>query len=305
MAHKMHRRQFLSSAVLASLAVTASAFHKPAKQLKLSFSTLGCPDWTFDEIIAFAQQNGYKGIEVRGIKRELYLPKCPEFSSATAQDASRQKMKDAGLSFVNLGSSCTLHFPEGAERQKNLDEGKRFIDLAQALDCPYIRVFPNNFPKDQDRTATMDLIAGGLLQLAEYAKGSGVTVLLESHGDLVYINDLVTLMNKAKHKQVGLIWDMANMWSVTKEPPEAMYTQLKPFIRHTHIKDFRFDNGKPAYTLPGKGEAPMMQMIDLLAGGNYKGWYSFEWEKLWHPEIDAPEVAFVAYATMMKERFSR
>ena len=64
MAHKMHRRQFLSNAVLASLAVTATAFHKPAKQLKLSFSTLGCPDWSFDEIIAFAQHQGFLRIEL-------------------------------------------------------------------------------------------------------------------------------------------------------------------------------------------------------------------------------------------------
>jgi len=36
----------------------------------------------------------------------------------------------------------------------------------------------------------MDLMAGGLLTLAQYAKDSNVSVLIESHGDLVHIDDL-------------------------------------------------------------------------------------------------------------------
>jgi len=30
----------------------------------------------------------------------------------------------------------------------------------------------------------------------------------------------------------------------------------------------------------------------------YKGFYSFEWEKRWHPEIEEPEVAFAQYASV-------
>ena len=51
------------------------------------------------------------------------------------------------LQFVDLGSSATLHFADGAGREKNLDEGKRYIDLARQISCPYIRVFPTIFQK--------------------------------------------------------------------------------------------------------------------------------------------------------------
>ena len=40
-----------------------------------------------------------------------------------------------------------------------------------------------------------------------------------------------------------------------------------------------------------------------LAEGGYKGYYSFEWEKLWHPEIAEPEVALAHYPTAMKTHF--
>ena len=43
-----------------------------------------------------------------------------------------------------------MHFADKLIRQKNMDEGKRVIDLAEKLDSPYIRVFPNNLPKNED-----------------------------------------------------------------------------------------------------------------------------------------------------------
>ena len=40
---------------------------------------------------------------------------------------------------------------DGADRDKSIDEARRFIDLANEINCPYIRVFPNNLPKDVDK----------------------------------------------------------------------------------------------------------------------------------------------------------
>ena len=49
------RRQFLSRSVQAiGVAMLAQYIPAAAIDRKLSFSTLGCPDWTFDKIISFA-----------------------------------------------------------------------------------------------------------------------------------------------------------------------------------------------------------------------------------------------------------
>ncbi len=100
------------------------------------------------------------------------LTKVPEFSSPDAISLTLNKMKDRGLVFVDLGSSCALHFPKGEERTKNLDEAKRFIDLAEKLNCPYVRVFPNQLPKDRDRQESLNLIIEGLKELGEYASNT-------------------------------------------------------------------------------------------------------------------------------------
>jgi len=301
---KQSRKEFLqSSAILISSAFIPALLKFIKSKPLLSFSTLGCPDWEFSAIVDFAAQHNYNGIEVRGIKRQLDLSLCNEFRNAEQIAQTMKMMDDKNLKFVDLGSSATMHFPEGDERKKNLDEGKRFIDLAHQLKCPFVRVFPNIIPKDQGRDAVMDLIIKGLLELADHAKGSDVTVVIESHGDLVHIDDLEKVMKSAAHEHVGMIWDVANMWTITKEPVSEVHTRLKRYIKHTHIKDAKLADGKINYVFLGQGDVPIFEAIDLLAKESYKGYYSFEWEKMWHPEIAASELAIAGYSKAMKEHW--
>ena len=51
----INRKHFLqSSAVLLAAAVTGLSFDARDKKMLLSFSTLGCPDWSFKETVDFA-----------------------------------------------------------------------------------------------------------------------------------------------------------------------------------------------------------------------------------------------------------
>jgi sugar phosphate isomerase/epimerase len=294
------RRDFLqTSALLLATAVAGSSFDFKKKKPLLAFTTLGCPDWNFQQIAEFAAEHGYKGIELRGLKRQIDLTKCNELNQD--REATLKIMKDKKLQFVDLGSSATLHFPEGAEREKHLADGRAYIDLAQQLNCPNVRVYPNLFPKDRDKNATMALIAKGLLELGEYAKGKNIKVLMETHGDAVWTEDIEKIMQAAAHPNVGIVWDICNMWTITKESPEDMYRKLKNYIHHTHIKDAKLVDGKPQYVFMGQGVVPIFEAIRILVKDGYKGYYSFEWEKLWHPELAEPEMAFADYAKVMKQ----
>jgi sugar phosphate isomerase/epimerase len=295
----LSRKEFIKgSALLAGAAFTGLAFEQTRKPL-LSFSTLGCPDWTFKQIVDFAAANNYGALEIRGIQREMNLARSPDFSSPERIKASLALMKEKGLRFINLGTSATMHHPEGAEREKAMVEAKTNIDLAQQLNCPYIRVFPDRLPKEFDKNVTLALISKGLFALGDYAKQRNVTVLMETHGDLVKSDDLLTVMRAAEHPNVGLVWDAVNMWTVTKEPPAQMYSKLKKYIRHTHIKDAKLTDKEPIYVLIGKGDAPIHDVVNMLKKDRYPGYYSFEWEKLWHPELAGPEIALADYPKVM------
>lgn len=300
------RKQFLhtSAMLFGAAALSNLPFEFKKEKIPLAFSTLGCPDWDFNKITDYAVKHEYTGIELRGLKREIYLPKCPEFSSPKNIEQVLKIMKDKKLRFVDLGSSSTLHFNEGEEREKNINDGKAFIDLAQQLNCPNVRVYPNLLPKDRDKDETMEFIVKGLLELGNYAKASGTMVLMETHGDLVWTHDVEKIMKDAAHSNVGLVWDPCNMWTITKEPPAEMYRILKKYIHHTHIKDAKLVDGKPQYVRLGQGEVPIFEAIDALAKSGYKGYYSFEWEKLWHPELEDPETVFADYPLAMKKHFN-
>jgi len=307
------RREVIKTALIGGLATlgeftpgidslgTLPAF--VAQKPKLSFSTLGCPKWDLATILDVAAKSGYQAVEFRGLQGELDLSKSPAFSTASRLKETRTQFADRRLRICNLGSSAQLHHADATKRRKNLDDARRFIDLAHQLDCPFVRVFPDALPTDQDRDETLGLISSGLLELGTYAKPSGVTVLLESHGELTRSDMLVQIMQAAKHPNVGLIWDIVNMWADASESPALVYQTLKPYIRHVHVKDARIVAGKHQYVQVGQGEAPLRAAIDVLKAGSYEGYYSFEWEKLWHPEIEDPERVIPQYPAAMKAYF--
>jgi sugar phosphate isomerase/epimerase len=290
------RRAFLeTSAGLMALAALNPLFGINKTRAKLAFSTLGCPDWSLKQIVNCSVENGYKGFEIRGLAGEMDLPKCLEFNKINLP-ASLRSIKDNDLKIINLGSSVNLHFAKEDKRKSNLEDAKRFIDLAVQLECPFVRVFPDDLPPDQSVEQTLDLIISGLVTLGEYAKGSKVTILLESHGKVVYKDMLLKIMSEANHPKVGLIWDFFNMWVVTKESPMEVFDTLGKYIKHVHIKDARLIDNKPAYCLIGEGVAPLEETMNSLKNNQYKGYYSFEWEKKWHPEIQDPEIALPHFA---------
>jgi predicted xylose isomerase-like sugar epimerase len=43
------------------------------------------------------------------------------------------------------------------------------------------------------------------------------------------------------------------------------------------------------------------RQIETLAKAGYRGYYSFEWEKRWHPDIEEPEVAISQYAEIASD----
>ncbi len=301
----INRREFLKHASLAlgGIVIADQALAKKKYVPHLSFSTLGCPKWSFMQIVNAAVEYGYEGIEIRGIQNYLDITKGPDFGSSKSIEASMKILNDKHLKVVSLDTSTNLHYLDAAKRKSNLDEAKRYIDLAHTLNCPYIRVFPDKLPKDQDRNATFELIISGLKELGEYAKGTNVSVLMETHGeDIVKSDDYLYIMKNADGPHVGLLWDIG-VCTVGNEPYSLFYGKLKQYIKHTHFHDFEIINGVHHLVLLGKGEIPLKEVVKLLETDNYQGFYSFEWEKRWLPDAEEPEIAFPQYIKEIKTYF--
>jgi sugar phosphate isomerase/epimerase len=293
------RRTFLAGLAAAGAPAIVRAQPKAAA-LPLSFSTLGCPKWPWRRILDQASQLGYAAIELRGIEMQMDLPSRPEFTGTRLAESVKD-LQALGLRISDLGASSRMHEADPKVRAAQLDEGRRFIDLAQRLQAPYIRVFGDRVPPDQPRADVIARVIEGLRTLGEHAKGSGVAVLLEAHGDYTDSPTLLELMKGAGMPSVALLWDAHHTFVSGKEPPSKTFAALGSYVRHTHLKDSRPDGNGVRYVLTGAGTVPVRETVAILKKAGYKGYYGFEWEKGWHPEIEDPEIAFPHFVKMMKE----
>ncbi|MBB6736056.1 sugar phosphate isomerase/epimerase, partial [Cohnella sp. CBP 2801] len=64
--------------------------------MKISFSTLACPDWSWERVLAEASRLGYDGIELRIVDGELDLPSSPRFRPERIGETLEQ-LEAAGL----------------------------------------------------------------------------------------------------------------------------------------------------------------------------------------------------------------
>lgn len=292
------RREFLesSAAILAASAWPGTVGW--GARLPIGFSTLGCPKWDWPQILDFAAAHGYASIELRGLQDTMDLPQRPEFAPDRLA-ATKAQLAQHELVVSDLGSSANMHEMDATKHAAQLDEGRRFIDLAQALGAPYVRVFGNQYVPGVARDEMLAHIARGLRELGDYAQGKSVTVLIESHGDFTDSPSLQSLLERAASPNVALLWDAHHTFVSGKEEPEETVRRLGSYIRHTHLKDSVAAGNDRRYVLTGTGTVPVRRQVEALQKIGYRGCYSFEWEKRWHPEIEEPEVAFAQYATVI------
>jgi sugar phosphate isomerase/epimerase len=296
----MHRRAFLHT-LAATLAVPPVLAQPRCGQAPLGFSTLGCPAWDWIPILDFAAKHGFASIELRGIQKAMDLTERPEFSPGRIQQ-SKKDLADRGLRVSCLGASARMHETEPDVLKAQMSEARRFIDLAAKLGAPYVRVFGDKLDAMR-REQVMAHVSAGLGGLGRYAGDRGVTVLIESHGDFVQSPALKELLERAASPHVALLWDAHHTYAAGKEEPEQTFAELRRYVRHTHLKDSRPGEKERQYVLTGEGDVPVKRQVQILAKAGYKGDYSFEWEKRWHPEISEPEVAFPHFARVVREYF--
>jgi sugar phosphate isomerase/epimerase len=295
------RREFVKLLAAAAL-VAPLAFGETIKsKVPLAFSTLGCPKWEWKKILDFAQQHGFAAIELRGLEGNLDLPAHPVFA-ADRMEQTKKEIKAANLKIACVSSSANLYMDDPTKRAKELADARRFIDLASTLGSPCVRVFGGKAESDKNPAPdaeTKARVAAGLRELGTYAGPRNVTVIIESHDHFTASTTLKDVLTQAASEHVGLLWDAHHTFATSNEDPESTVKQLGPWIRHTHLKDSVGSGEDRHYVLTGRGNVPVERQIKALEAIGYKGFYCFEWEKMWHPDIDEPEIAIADYARVV------
>src|SRR5437899_1575589 len=91
--------------------------------MKLCFSTLVCPLWSLDQMIAAATSAGVGGIDFRGIREEIDITKLSDFNDRL--DETLALLRASELALPCLNTSVTLVAPADRWAQM-LDECQRY-----------------------------------------------------------------------------------------------------------------------------------------------------------------------------------
>lgn len=294
------RRQFMQTLSFAALSQVAvpHLWAGEKSRIPIAFSTLGCPAWDWARILQFAHLHGFSAIELRGLQGNMDLPSNAIFAPARIEQ-TKKEIHNSKLRIACVSSSANLYMEDSEKRAKELADARRFIDLASALGAPYVRVFGGKAESDKSPApddATKARVAAGLRELGEYSGPKGVTVIIESHDHFTSSATLKDVLTAANSEHVGLLWDAHHTFATSNEDPEFTVKQVGAWIRHTHLKDSIGKGEDRKYVLTGTGNVPIERQIKALQSIGYKGFYCFEWEKVWHPDLVDPQIAIPDFA---------
>ena len=243
--------------------------------MKLAFSTIGCPDFDWEDVYSLAKDFGYDGIEVRGLGADIHSVKGNPFSEKRL-DKTIDQLRAMRLSISCLSSGCVLKYRDDAE--KNFKILTEFIEIAERLGTQYVRVLGDDvlFP-NPDESVDDPVVIDALKSLVPVAQAHGVTILLETFGVYSDSARLGRVLAQVESDFVGALWDINHPYRVFGEAPETTVQNLGARIMYVHMKDSLMEDGKITYRFLGEGDLPIDEVISALRSINYEGYVTFEW----------------------------
>ncbi|HBP39251.1 MAG TPA: AMP-dependent synthetase, partial [Clostridiales bacterium] len=263
--------------------------------MKIAFSTLGCPDFSWPDIYSMAKDLGYDGIEIRGLGDEIYTVKAPPFTGAELPQTVKLLAR-LRLEIPCLSSGCCLKFAGSADA--NFEEIVSYIDLASQLRTPFVRVLADQDPQARGEVDDA-VVLETLRRLIPVAEAKNVTLLVETNGVYADTARLAQLLDQAASDAVAALWDVHHPYRHAGEKPAATVKNLGAYIKYIHVKDSVVENGQVRYRLMGEGDLPFDEIMQALRSINYDGYVSLEWVKRWAADLDDAGVVFPHFANFM------
>ena len=268
--------------------------------MKISFSTLACPDFSWTDIYTMAKDLGFGGIEIRGLGDEIFAVNARPFSDERLPQ-TLDKLHSLGLEIPCLAAGCGLKYKEDFD--KNISEITQYIVLAKKLGTPFIRVLGDRYPRPEGEVDD-DFVAEALKLLGTIAQGFGVCLLVETNGVYSNTKRLRALIDKVNLPSVAALWDMHHPYRYGGESPRETVANLGNLIKYVHVKDSVMDGDKVQYRMMGEGDLPIHEMLDALVDSGYDGYISLEWVKRWAQELSDAGVVFPQFANYMNDYFA-
>ena len=220
--------------------------------------------------------NGIKHIELRGAYglnvMKLSEPQCADLKTQFADRGFGVSCIASPIGKIRLDDDYRRHF----------DEFKHAVDLAEHLNCRYIRIFSYYAPAGLDIADHRAQVIDRLNEKVDYVANRNVTLVLENEKNLfgALPERCVYLFAAVRSKKLVAAFDPANF--VNMNVPDVYNTcwiPLRSYVAYFHIKDFRYGEeeravpaGKGGWLHPGHPERPPPRMATTG---------SSPWNRIW------------------------
>lgn len=231
------------------------------------------PKLTLADFIDDCAKMGLEGTELTS----YYFPADP-----TAEYLRQLKHHTFRLGLDISGTAVNNDFchPPGDERDKQITHVVQWVDRAERLGAPVIRIFSGKARPGQSEEDAHRLAVEGMEQCCEYAGRHGVFLALENHGGLTTkVDGLLRLIGDVKSPWFGVNLDTGNFQSAD---PYADLARIAPYAVNVQVKVSMHGGG-------GKNEpADFRRLAKILSDSGYRGYIVLEYEEREDPRQACP-----------------
>lgn len=188
----------------------------------------------------------------------------------------RQSLDDAGVGVSSIGSPIGK-IPVTHAFDPHLDRFRRALDLAEAFDAEYVRLFSYYVPEGDDPADHRDEVVRRMRRKAELAEQAGVVLVHENekriYGDTP--GRCRDILESVDSPYLRAAFDPANFLEVGESPYPEGLLDLVEHVEQLHVKDAVFGQ-EGEITLPGEGDANLRAIVEALDRRGFDGYASME-----------------------------
>lgn len=245
--------------------------------MKTSFSTLACPDFSWQDIYSMAKDFNFDGIEIRGLGDNIYSTKAAPFTDEELPN-TLDKLKELNIEISCLSSGEPVNNLE--TKDKAIAEITDYVELASKLSTKYVRVLGDKLPAPEGEVDD-EVVIGIMKELVPVAEKNDVVLLLETNGVYSDTSRLKKVLDSINSQHVQALWDVHHPYRFQGESPKTTVSNLGDYIKYVHVKDSVMEDGKVEYKMMGTGDLPLKEVFEELHSIDYDGYISLEWVYRW------------------------
>ena len=263
--------------------------------MKLSFSTKGWHEGSFEDFCDVAADLHFEGIELHNIYNRLFTDKNGAFHDYTAAATVRRLFeKKLQLPCIDTVSNIA----DKASEKQFKEEISTCLNIAKNLKIPCIRVKATASLGDENATEQVYRVLGDVINLAEEAK---ITILIETSGLFADTKALLDMLERFASDYLGALWNLSAAYFEFGEDPDTVIKNLGAYVRHVHFSDAVKNGDEIKFCLAGEGKLPVKEMMLALRSVNFDGFVSLVWNPEWCEEIDDMEIIFSHFVNFIKQ----